>query len=398
MNNLIDDQGNPTEFAKIEIQLWQESVETQRHFNDIKIKLRSILISVQGGLLGVAGFALKTPSRFELVGIETNSSALIVFIGGFTVLIAFFIAERGYHLLLLGAVRNGASIEERLLPAFPGIGLGKSISKSSSSDSKFQGSKFSPKWLYCFFFKNSSSRLRGFYALLGILILASSFFLSLVRPAERNDKHPTLILQNHPSNLPDLHTEDCGTAALKKYKENKYNLEVKQTTSLIRERILERGTIPKNAIAIIDIDDTALSTWGILDAGNFCWDSERFAKHVEEGKLPAIPETLELYNWVQSLEIEVIFITARSEIHRKATKSNLTEVGFLDYRELIMKPEGSTVSSAEYKRSKIQKIRSEGFEIIFKLGDQLSDIEYPVGVNDYLMPNPFYTTHEKDDN
>jgi hypothetical protein len=81
------------------IEAWKATVETQRHFNDVAMKLRSFALTLVAAILTAEGLVGAGP--FAL------GAALITWI-------AFYVLDRWYyHYLLIGAVLHGQDLEKR---------------------------------------------------------------------------------------------------------------------------------------------------------------------------------------------------------------------------------------------------------------------------------------------
>ncbi|XVF85588.1 hypothetical protein PTKIN_Ptkin17bG0129100 [Pterospermum kingtungense] len=91
---------------------------------------------------------------------------------------------------------------------------------------------------------------------------------------------------------------------------------------------------------VFDIDETTLSNLPYYADHGFGvepYNATLFNKWVMEGKAPALPESLKLYNQLLSLGIKAVFITGRSEDQRSVTVSNLKKVGYHTWERLILK-------------------------------------------------------------
>jgi predicted secreted acid phosphatase len=188
----------------------------------------------------------------------------------------------------------------------------------------------------------------------------------------------------------------CGTVVLNKYHNSgKYLRNIAQTVELGQLRLEEQlAALPVGArpAVIFDIDETLLSTWPILESGEFCFDPDRFAAFLDRADAPVIEPVRELFNRTVAKHATVFLITSRNEKHRPATLINLKTAGIVGYQELIMQPDDPAVIGHEYKRAARQTIVDRGYEIVMSVGDQLGDLANRPGCYDLLIPNPFYTT------
>jgi predicted secreted acid phosphatase len=152
---------------------------------------------------------------------------------------------------------------------------------------------------------------------------------------------------------------------------------------------------------VLDIDETALSNWPYLEANQLA------RLHYGPCDLPqgpcgwpawadmaaatAIEPTLELYRLAQERGHAVFFITGRPESQRAATERNLRAVGYDDWADLYMQPDGTTFpSAADFKAPNRREIEAEGYEIVLNMGDQASDLEGGYAERTFKLPNPFY--------
>lgn len=153
---------------------------------------------------------------------------------------------------------------------------------------------------------------------------------------------------------------------------------------------------------VLDIDDTALSNWEVIQADDF--------GRVIGGPCAALPEgpcgwaswdllarssviepTLGLFRRARALGVDVFFITGRPEAQRDATERNLQAAGYTGYARVVMVPDGARfATAAAFKAPARAGIEREGYTIIANAGDQPSDLEGGSAERRFLLPNPFY--------
>jgi hypothetical protein len=149
------------------------------------------------------------------------------------------------------------------------------------------------------------------------------------------------------------------------------------------------GHNAKKLAIVFDIDETSLSNLSAIEADNFTFGSNSQAEATNEiGK--AIQPTLDLYNDAKARGITPFFITGRGEASRAHTESNLTREGYSDWKQLYLKPAGSTLTTVAYKTGAREDIESQGYKIIANVGDQYSDLAGGHAQVAYKLPNPFY--------
>jgi predicted secreted acid phosphatase len=145
----------------------------------------------------------------------------------------------------------------------------------------------------------------------------------------------------------------------------------------------------KRLAVVLDIDETSLSNLSAIEADNFTFGTASQGEATNEiGK--AIPATLQLFNDAKARGVTVFFITGRGEATRAHTESNLTREGFSGWKQLYLKPAGSTLTTVAYKTGARQDIEKQGYRIIANIGDQYSDLAGGHAASAFKLPNPFY--------
>ena len=153
---------------------------------------------------------------------------------------------------------------------------------------------------------------------------------------------------------------------------------------------------------VLDIDETALSNWQIIQLDDFgrpiqgpceptldapcgwaAWD--------QLGIDPAIQPTLRVFQQSRALGLAVFFITGRPESQRLATERNLAAAGYAGYTKLYMVPDGAHfASAADFKAPIRAEIEKTGYQIVANIGDQPSDLQGGHAERSFLLPDPFY--------
>lgn len=112
-------------------EVWKVTIEVQKHFNDLGMRVRSIAITVLGAFLAAAGYALKERQAVYFGETSVSLSGLIL-ISALICWAAFYVMDRlWYHRLLKAAVKHGEKVEEALLSTVPLIGLTRTIHTES---------------------------------------------------------------------------------------------------------------------------------------------------------------------------------------------------------------------------------------------------------------------------
>lgn len=141
---------------------------------------------------------------------------------------------------------------------------------------------------------------------------------------------------------------------------------------------------------VLDIDETSLSNAPHIMAFDYGYLPEEWTKWVLSGKAPAIEGTLELYKYALEKGVTVFFMTGRHENEREATIKNLHEQGYAKFAALITKPDGSSITSKEFKTLQRKQIIESGYRIVINMGDQMSDLEGGYAEATFKLPNPMY--------
>ncbi len=148
---------------------------------------------------------------------------------------------------------------------------------------------------------------------------------------------------------------------------------------------------PHKLAIVLDIDETSLSNYPDLQRLDFGGTHEQNSAAIAVGHDRAIPYTHTLYSYARSHGVRIFFITGRYEWQRKATETNLKNVGYTDWAGLFMRPNNAKAASViPYKSTMRRKIEREGYDIILNIGDQKSDLAQGHADMAVKLPNPYY--------
>lgn len=147
----------------------------------------------------------------------------------------------------------------------------------------------------------------------------------------------------------------------------------------------------KKLAVVFDIDETALSNYPNMKAFDFGGTLQDKMAAMNQGNDPAIQPTLMLYQLALKHKVAVFFITGRPQSMQQSTTDNLHKVGFTNWNSLIMRPNDYNQSSiVSFKSSARQKIVNAGYDILFTIGDQNSDLKGGYADKTFKLPNPYY--------
>lgn len=113
----------------LQIEIWKQVIDVQKHFNDLCLRVRNVGISLLGVLLA-AGAALHANNVVIHFASRDVSVAFWFLVVGLIVWLAMYVMDRQwYHVLLRASVEHGISIERRLMDTFPDIGLATHVQR-----------------------------------------------------------------------------------------------------------------------------------------------------------------------------------------------------------------------------------------------------------------------------
>ena len=179
-----------------------------------------------------------------------------------------------------------------------------------------------------------------------------------------------------------------------------YTTDFKQVTQNAQQYLSRRLQQPHaDKLAVIfDIDETALSNFNTIKK---LWSmSENVGDRFSKADLnalndtfndPAIQPTLHLYRYALQHHVTVFFVTGRYESDRKGTAENLRHAGYKKWKQLILRqPNQYTLPADLYKTQAAKSIKQQGYDIVFSIGDQYSDLPHQYVDACFKAPNPFY--------
>lgn len=139
------------------VEVWKAVVETQRHFNDIALKLRGLAVTLSGAFIGLYAALLKDAAGTSMPKFAAFGAAVV--------LVAFYVMDvKWYQEFLRGAGKVALHIEEKCTKLPP-----LSLNISEASHQKL--------WFVSF---RSKRRLNAFYALL----IGPIVVLGVIAPGE----------------------------------------------------------------------------------------------------------------------------------------------------------------------------------------------------------------------
>ncbi len=116
------------ELTQLKVEVWKTAIQTQIHFNDLLIRMRTTVISVVLAVFGAAIFAFReihTTVLLPVVNWQIHFSVVIIFLGMAFLAAQWYIDANYYMRLLSGAV----SFTENMDKSVKGLGLTTEILK-----------------------------------------------------------------------------------------------------------------------------------------------------------------------------------------------------------------------------------------------------------------------------
>ena len=178
------------------VESWKATVDVQKHFNDLEMRVRNFAITVAGALIASMSFTYQFGLNTQVFGWEFPAGTSLM-VAAICAWLGFYFMDRyWYHILLKGAVDHAGSIEKQYGDVLPALKLGSTISKVSG-DVRILGIKM-----------NSTRRLNTFY-LGGLAVLVLLLFTLLFAQQEENRTRPQKIEVSAPVRieLPSPKTE-----------------------------------------------------------------------------------------------------------------------------------------------------------------------------------------------
>lgn len=169
-----------------------------------------------------------------------------------------------------------------------------------------------------------------------------------------------------------------------------------EVNSYFDKRILEKNIKQKKIAIVMDIDETVLSNFEGNLKRDFSGVSDAVQGTYKNADAPAIEPVLAFYNKALNNGVDVFFVTWRSERWRPHTILNLQRAGYFGWKEIYMPTKEEKNSGAANYKTKIRKaLTDNGYQIMINLGDQDSDLEGGYADYTFKLPNPLYTTNQR---
>lgn len=164
---------------------------------------------------------------------------------------------------------------------------------------------------------------------------------------------------------------------------------VREAAAFIAQRAAGRAGGERLAV-VLDVDETALSNYPHIRAMDFAYHDDHWNAWLLEARCPPLEPVLEIHRTARANGVAVFFVSGRKEFVRKATARNLIGTGFTGFEALILKADGSTEPTPEFKARERARLAAAGWTIIASIGDQESDFAGEHTGRVFRIPNPAY--------
>ena len=109
----MGDNDNSTKETELILEEWKTVIQTQMHFNDMIMKMRTTGVSVVLAVFGAAAYSLQFDRLYLTIsGYSFHASVLIIAFGLGMLVGVFGLDYFYYYKMLLGAVKRGYEIDE----------------------------------------------------------------------------------------------------------------------------------------------------------------------------------------------------------------------------------------------------------------------------------------------
>lgn len=174
------------------------------------------------------------------------------------------------------------------------------------------------------------------------------------------------------------------------YESGKYDEELNVVIQEAKKEFSEMK-IKNNSVVIFDVDETALDNYGLAEKMGFGYIYETNKIWNAEAKTPPILQVKELYDFLLSKGVKIIFLTGRNFPEYNATYNNLKNAGYTMFDTLITQiGDEKKIKAQDFKSNKRIWLTEQGYDIIGTVGDQWSDLEGEYNGIQVKIPNYLY--------
>lgn len=155
------------------VDMWKTTIEVQQHFNELEWKIRGLALTVLTTSLGAGALALRENTFIPILSWRFSLASLVFSAGLLLWLAFFFVDSVWYHRLLLGSVKEGVRLEERIGELLEGSGrLTTAIGEASPWSFPSQDARPGKVPKTAWFTLHSRHKLSAFYGIIAALLVA----------------------------------------------------------------------------------------------------------------------------------------------------------------------------------------------------------------------------------
>lgn len=191
---------------------------------------------------------------------------------------------------------------------------------------------------------------------------------------------------SEPNNLDLLKSE------LKKYvSSGQYDIDISDKMSMA-EIVANKLIGNPLAIIILDIDETMVSTYSIMQKYDFGWTEAALEESFLSINLPAIPAVKRFYTIFKNpdYQCKIKVLTSRRHKYFNNIKQLLMNAGYLE-PDIICRPDDDTGTIQNFKIKQRDILTTGGYYVALNIGDQYSDLQDGLASPQKIkLPNPFY--------
>ena len=109
----MGDNEKPTKETELILEEWKTVIQTQMHFNDMIMKMRTTGVSIVLAVFGAAAYSLQYDELYLTIHGSSFHASVLVILFGLGMLVGVFGLDYFYYYkMLLGAVNRGEEIDE----------------------------------------------------------------------------------------------------------------------------------------------------------------------------------------------------------------------------------------------------------------------------------------------
>lgn len=119
------------EEKQLVISIWKETIDVQKHFNEIGMRIRGMFVTILIAFFAAMGFIIDKKMNLPILGASIQYAVIVPFFGIFTTWLFYFIDRYWYHKLLIGSVKHAIQIESKYKLSIPELALSTHIGAES---------------------------------------------------------------------------------------------------------------------------------------------------------------------------------------------------------------------------------------------------------------------------